>query len=130
MPGGNSGLILRCEDCGTKNYLDPYSFFNFSGKTRCAGCGQVYAISLEQGFVTEGPDKAEGEPDRLPGYGETADFEPVVGPGKTAPSPKALPEVLGKPKPLSQSIRGRPLSGRPLTADELVGSRPRFVIEG
>jgi hypothetical protein len=130
MPADNSGLILHCESCGTKNYLDPYSFFNFSGTTKCAGCGQIYSISLEQGFVTKGPDKASGEPDRLPGYAENVDFEPIVGEGKTAPSPKAQAVVLGKPKPLTESIRGNPLSGRPLTSDELVGSRPRFVIEG
>lgn len=130
MLNDNSGLILVCENCGVKNYLDPYSFFNFSGTTKCAGCGQIYSMSLEQGFVTEGPEKAEGEPDRLPGYAETPEFEPITGEGKTAPSPKALPEVLGKPKPLSQSIRGKPLSGRPLEPEELVGSRPRFVIEG
>jgi hypothetical protein len=129
MPG-NSGLILHCEDCGTKNYLDPYSFFKFSGKTKCAGCGQVYAIALDGGVVTEGPEKADGEPDRLPGYAETQDFEPITGADKTAPPPKALPEVLGKPKPLTESIRGKPLSGRPLKPEELVGSRPRFVIEG
>jgi hypothetical protein len=130
MPGDNAGLILHCADCGAKNYLDPYSFFNFSGTTKCAGCGQLYAITLEQGTVTEGPDKTDGEPDRLPGYAETRDFEPIIGPGKTAPPPKALPEILGKPKPLTQSIRGKPLSGRPLKPEELVGSRARFIIEG
>lgn len=130
MAGDNTGLILHCEECGTKNYLDPYSFFNFDGKTKCAGCEAIYSIGLEGGFVTRGPEKADGDPDQLPGYAETADFEPITGAGKTAPPPKALPEVLGKPKPMTQSIRGKPVSGRPLTADELVGSRPRFVIEG
>jgi hypothetical protein len=130
VPGeDHKGLILRCE-CGTKNYLDPYAFFNFSGKTRCAGCGQVYFITLQGGFATEGPEKTEGEPDHLPGYAETADFEPVSGPGKTAPSPKARADILGRPKPITQSIRGRPVSGRPLTKDELVGSRPRMIVEG
>jgi hypothetical protein len=122
------GLVLRCE-CGVRNYLDPYAFFNFSGKTRCAGCGQVYLITLEGGFVTEGPSKTDGEPDRLPGYAEAAGFEPISGPGKTAPSPKARADILGRPKPITQSIRGRPVSGRPLTRDELVGSRPRMIVE-
>ena len=130
MPGeDNRGLILRCE-CGVKNYLDPYAFFNFSGKTRCAGCGQVYAITLQGGFVTEGPQKSDGEPDRLPAYAETAGFEPISGPGKTAPSPKARADILGRPKPITLSIRGRPVSGRPLTKDELVGSKPRMIVEG
>lgn len=129
MPGDdNKGLILNC-DCGTKNYLDPYAFFNFSGKTRCASCGQVYSIALEGGFVTQGPDKEDGEPDGLPGYAETADFEPISGPGKTAPSPKSRADILGRPKPITESIRGRPVSGRPLTADELVGSKPRRIVE-
>lgn len=125
----NTGLILHC-DCGTKNYLDPYAFFNFSGKTRCAGCGQVYAIELKTGSMTSGPDKADGVPDRLPGYAETLEFEPIVGPGKTADPPKARPDAVGKPKPMTQSKRGRPVSGRPLKEEELVGSRVRFIQEG
>ncbi len=124
------GLILRCEVCGTKNYLDPYAFFNLSGKTKCAKCDQVYAIELRAGLVTAGPDKTDGSPDRLPGYAETAEFEPVTGPSRTADSPKARADILGKPKPTTQSIRGRPVSGRPLTREELVGSRARFVLEG
>jgi len=127
---GNAGLILRCDACGTKNYLDPYAFFNFSGTTKCASCDQVYAITLHAGFMTSGPERAEGEPDRMPGYAETKDFEPVTGAGKTAASPKAQAQMVGRPKPISQSIRGRPVSGRPLTKDELIGSRPRFVVEG
>jgi hypothetical protein len=129
VAGDNSGLILHC-DCGTKNYLDPYAFFNFSGTVKCAGCDQVYAITLQSGIVTSGPEKTTGEPDRMPGYAETADFEPVTGAGKTADAPKARADAVGKPKPVSQSIRGRPTSGRPLSADELMGSRPRFVVEG
>jgi hypothetical protein len=125
---GNKGLVLRCE-CGVRNYLDPYAFFNFSGKIRCAGCCEVYLITLQGGFVTEGPEKADGEPDRLPGYAEGAGFEPISGPGKTAPSPKARADILGRPKPVTQSIRGRPVSGRPLTKDDLVGSRPRVIVE-
>jgi hypothetical protein len=130
VAGGNAGLILRCEVCGTKNYLDPYAFFNFSGMTKCAKCDQVYAITLRAGFVTSGPDRTDGKPDRLPGYAETPDFEPITGARKTADSPKAQAQIVGKPKPISQSIRGKPTSGRPLSKDELVGSRARFVVEG
>ena len=130
MAGDNSGLILHCDECGTKNYLDPYAFFNFSGTVRCAGCGQLYAIALQSGIVTSGPDRTDGEPDRLPGYAESADFEPVTGAGKTAASPMARADAVGKPKPVSQSIRGKPTSGRPLGEDELIGSRARFVVEG
>jgi len=130
VAGGNAGLILRCETCGTKNYLDPYAFFNFSGTTKCAGCDQAYAIALQAGFVTHGPERTDREPDRLPGYAETKDFEPVTGADKTADSPKAQAQIVGKPKPISQSIRGKPTSGRPLSKEELIGSRPRFVVEG
>lgn len=130
MADRNSGLILHCEVCGTKNYLDPYAFFNFSGTTKCAKCDQVYAITLRVGYTTSGPERTSGDPDRLPGYAETPDFEPITGDGKTAASPKALPQIVGKPKPISQSIRGKPTSGRPLSKEELVGSRARFVVEG
>jgi hypothetical protein len=125
----NTGLILHC-DCGTKNYLDPYAFFNFSGKTKCAKCDQVWAMELKMGYVTNGPSKADGEPDRLPGYAESLEFEPISGPGKTADPPKGRPDVVGKPKPMTQSNRGRPVSGKPLKGEELVGSRPRFIVEG
>ena len=41
-------MMLTCR-CGVKNYLDPYPFWNFAGRTRCAGCGTIYALEISGG---------------------------------------------------------------------------------
>ena len=30
-------MLLKCPKCAVKNYLDPYPFWNYKGKTKCAG---------------------------------------------------------------------------------------------
>jgi hypothetical protein len=42
----------------------------------------------------------------------------------------ARADFVGKPIPITKSIRGKPVSGAPLKAEDLVGSRPRFIMEG
>ena len=42
--------------CNTVNYLDPYCFWNWEGKTACAECGTVYYIHMIQGHMYAGPD--------------------------------------------------------------------------
>ena len=42
-------MLLKCPKCGVKNYLDPYPFWNYEGKTKCAGCDTLYAIESEGG---------------------------------------------------------------------------------
>ncbi len=122
-------LVLICEKCQAKNFLDPYAFWNFKGKTKCAGCDQIYAIELANGQAVRPPEKSSGEADLLPGFAETKDYKPVAGPGKTRAGPKPRPDLLCKPKPIQQSIRGKLVSGRPLKKEELVGSRARFIVE-
>lgn len=39
-------MMLKCAKCGAKNYLDPYPFWNFKGKTKCAGCDTYYAVEV------------------------------------------------------------------------------------
>jgi hypothetical protein len=39
--------------------------------------------------------------------------------------PQAREDFQGKPIPISKSKRGNPVSGTPLTAADLVGSRPK-----
>jgi hypothetical protein len=124
------GLVLTCPRCLTKNYLDPYPFWDFNGRTRCAGCGQVYVMQFVNGQLVEGPVEGQGEPDLLPGYAEDHDFRPLMGEGKIRPAPQARPDPFsGRPKAITQSIRGRPVSARPLQTDELIGSRAKFVVE-
>ena len=127
-------MMLKCR-CGVKNYLDPYPFWNFRGRTKCAGCDTVYAVEIAGGAPVGAPrpvaGKGEGAgPLVLPGFADTADFQPLVGPGKTRPAPQARADVYGKPKPIVKNSRGRLVSGRPLKADELVGSRSRYIVEG
>ena len=47
------GLVLTCAKCSTKNFLDPYPFWNFSGNTKCAGCDTLYAVTFVKGQQTE-----------------------------------------------------------------------------
>jgi hypothetical protein len=124
-------MMLRCK-CGVKNYLDPYPFWNFKGRTKCAGCDTVYAVEIADGAVVgqPKPTKAEEGPLVLPGFADTADWKPIVGQGKTRPAPQARADVYGKPKPIVKNARGRLVSGRPLKPEDLVGSRSRYIVEG
>ena len=127
-------MLLKCPTCGVKNYLDPYPFWNYKGKTKCAGCDTLTAIDSDGGQFVGEPRAVPGKPTDpdvlLPGFADTADFQPIVGEGKTRPAPRARPDVYGKPKPITRNIRGRLVSGRPLKPDELIGSRARFIVEG
>ena len=127
-------MLLKCAKCGVKNYLDPYPFWNFKGKTKCAGCDTYYTIEIANGGAVKPPQPTIGSPKdpdlMLPGFADTPDFKPVVGEGKTRPAPRARPEIYGKPKPIVRNSRGRLVAGRPLTREELIGSRARYVLEG
>jgi hypothetical protein len=124
-------MMLTCQ-CGVKNYLDPYPFWNFTGRTKCAGCDTVYAVEIAGGAAVRPPQptKTETGPLVLPGFADTRDWKPVVGPGKTRPAPQARADVHGRPKPIVRNARGRLVSGRPLRAEDLVGSRSRSIAEG
>ena len=47
MPFKDASLILQCPKCTVINYLDPFTFWNFKGKVKCAGCDVVYEYALE-----------------------------------------------------------------------------------
>ena len=47
-------MLLTCPKCKTKNFLDPYPFWNFKGKTKCAGCGTVWRLETAAGRCTSG----------------------------------------------------------------------------
>lgn len=127
-------MLLKCPRCGVKNYLDPYPFWNFRGKTKCAGCDALWALQIEGGRLVRGPDQAKGsaaDPEvLLPGFADTPDWKPVTGEGKVRPAPRARPDVYGRPKPITRNVRGRLVAGRPLKPDELIGSRARYIVEG
>jgi hypothetical protein len=126
----NQGLVLTCTKCSTKNFLDPYPFWNFSGNTKCAGCDTIYAVKFSKGQLLSGPTAGSGKADLLPGFAEDKSGAPVTGEGKIRSAPQARPDPFsGKQKQISQSVRGKPVSGHPLKKEELVGSRPKFIVD-
>ncbi|MCM3878412.1 MAG: hypothetical protein NEA02_18585 [Thermoanaerobaculia bacterium] len=125
----NQGLVLTCAKCSTKNFLDPYPFWNFSGNTKCAGCDAIYAVTFVKGQLTSGPTAGSGKADLLPGYAEDKTGAGIGG-DKIRPAPQSRPDPFsGKQKHVKQSLRGKPLSGSPLKKEDLVGSRPKFIID-
>lgn len=126
----DASLLLECQKCTVVNYLDPFTFWNFKGKIKCAGCDAIWEYQLVNGIRT-GPEK-EGKPphDRLPGFAQTKDWKPITTPGKVAPAPQAREDFQGKPIPIAKSVRGKAVSGKPLTAQDLVGSVPKMFYTG
>ncbi len=107
--------IIWCKKCNTVNYLDPFNFWNWEGKIKCAGCDTVYYIYMIQGHMYKGPEERPGEePDILPLYADQplngyTSFKPGV-PGKTRPY-NCLPReiYLGKADWRKFSIRNWPM---------------------
>ena len=126
----NQGLVLTCTKCSTKNFLDPYPFWNFQGNTKCASCDTLYAMKFVKGQLVSGPTVGSGKADLLPGYAEDKNRAAITGEGKIRPAPQARPDPFsGKQKQISQSVRGKPVSGRPLKKEELVGSRAKVIAD-
>jgi hypothetical protein len=49
-PFRETSLILECPKCETLNYLDPFTFWNFKGKIKCAGCDAIWVVMLQHPF--------------------------------------------------------------------------------
>lgn len=114
-------LIYQCEKCQARNYLDPYSYWNYTGNFKCAGCDTLYYVEFADGQREElGP--ARGTDYVLPGYAETEDLKPLSGEGKTSQPPYANVTFLGKPKNTVMSVRGRLCACSQLTQEDLDGS--------
>jgi hypothetical protein len=125
----NQGLVLTCAKCGTKNFLDPYPFWNFQGNTKCAGCDTLYAMKFSSGQLLSGPTATTGKFDLLPGYAEDKTGAGITG-DKIRNAPQARPDPFsGKQKHVKVSLRGKPVSGSPLKKEDLVGSKARFIAE-
>jgi hypothetical protein len=122
----DSSLILQCPKCDTINYLDPFTFWNFKGKIKCAGCDAVFAYELQNGHRQGPPAETKGPHDKVPGYAQSKDWKSITTAGKVAVGPQAREDFQGKPIPISKSIRGKRVSGSPLKAEDLVGSVPKF----
>lgn len=124
------GLVLTCAKCATKNYCDPYPFWNFQGNTRCAGCGAIYAMKFVNGQLVSGPTASSGKADLLPGFAEDKNGAGITGDANIRPAPQARPDPFtGQQKKISLSLRGKPVSGHPLKKEDLVGSRSRAIVD-
>ena len=123
-------MLLICPTCKTKNYLDPYPFWNFKGTTQCAGCSTVWRIATAGGACVAGPDEAKGAADLLPGFAEKPDNSPLSGPGLTRSAPRARKDAVCKPIPIERNVRGNIISGHPLKKEDLIGSKPKFIVAG
>ena len=123
------GLVLTCAKCSTKNFLDPYPFWNFKGNTKCAGCDTIYSVAFAKGQQVSGPTVSSGKADLLPGFAEDKSGKAITG-DKIRSAPQARPDPFtGQQKQVTKSLRGKPLSGSRLKKEDLVGSRARFIAE-
>ena len=123
-------MLLTCPKCKTKNFLDPYPFWNFKGKTKCAGCNAIWQIQTAGGASVGAPVEGSGTADLLPGFAERQDYSPISGPGVTRPVPRARKDSVCKPIPIKQNVRGKIIAGYPLKKEDLVGSKAKFMVAG
>ena len=96
-------MLLTCPSCKTKNFLDPYPFWNFKGTTQCAGCKKIWRLETSNGACIGAPAEGSGKADLLPGFAETQAYEPISGAGLTRPAPKAQKETVCKPKAIKRN---------------------------
>jgi len=121
----DTSLILECPKCETINYLDPFTFWMFKGKIKCAGCDAIWAYEIQSGTRTGPPVAAQGPHDKMPGYAQSKDWKGITDPTKVNKGPQAREDFQGKPIPITKNKRGNPVSGTPLKPEDLVGSRPK-----
>ena len=124
-PFRETSLIMECPKCETLNYLDPFTFWNFKGKIKCAGCDAIWAYELVAGCRTGPPAAAQGPHDKMPGDAQTKDWKKITDHTKVNKGPQAREDFQGKPIPITKNKRGNPVSGAPLKPEDLVGSRPK-----
>jgi hypothetical protein len=120
-----TSLIMECPKCETLNYLDPFTFWMFKGKIKCAGCDAIWAYELVAGTRTGPPVAAQAPHDKMPGYAQSKDWKGITDPTKVNKGPQAREDFQGKPIPITKSKRGNPVSGTPLKPEDLVGSRAK-----
>ena len=131
MSFAHCSLLLECSKCQAINYLDPFTFWFFKGKVKCAGCDAIWAVEINNGTRVGAPTAATPPHDKLPGLAQTKDYKKDWrSPDKVSAAPQARPDFQGKPIPIYKNVRGKLISGGPLKPEDLVGSRPKFILEG
>ena len=108
-------MLLTCPKCKTKNFLDPYPFWNFKGTTQCAGCRTIWRIETSGRRVCVRARGSQGSPwTCCPASPRSRTTRRISGPGLTRPAPRARKDAVCKPIPMEQNIRGNVISGHPL----------------
>jgi hypothetical protein len=98
---------------------------------KCAGCDAIWAVEINNGTRVGAPTAATAPHDKLPGFAQTKDYKKDWrSSDKVSEAPKARPDFQGKPIPIYKNVRGKLISGGPLKPEDLVGSRPKFILEG
>src|SRR6266849_944970 len=123
-------MLLTCPGCKTKNFLDPYPFWNFKGTTRCAGCGKIWRIETAVGACVAGPEAADGKADLLPGFAEKPDYSPITGPGVTRAARRAHEDSVCRTIPIQKNASGKTVSGNRVKPDAMDVSRTRVIALG
>lgn len=108
--------VIWCKKCETVNYLDPYTFWNWEGKVKCADCQTVYYVHMIQGQMFKGPDEREEEHDIEPLHADKPDQGYVsytAGTEGRTREYECLPRgvYLGRADQVKFSIRGHPVRG-------------------
>src|SRR5665648_313049 len=50
-------LIYDCPKCKARNFLDPYSYWEYKGNFKCGGCDELYYAEWENGQRVVDPGK-------------------------------------------------------------------------
>ena len=123
-------MLLTCPSCKTKNFLDPYPFWNFKGTTQCAGCKKIWRLETSNGTCVSAAGRGVGKSRPAARFRRDPGLRGISGPGLTRPAPKAQKETVCKPKAIKRNVRGNVIAGYPLTKNDLVGSRAKFMVAG
>ncbi len=99
-------LILECGKCEMINYLDPFTFWFFAGKVKCAGCGAIWRLEIDNGHRVSGPTEDKPPHDKLPGYAQSKDYKIKITDRTKVNLPEmARKEFIGRPIPIYNKQR-------------------------
>jgi len=111
-PFRETSLILECPKCETLNYLDPFTFWNFKGKIKCAGCDAIWAYELVNGVRTGPPAAARRRTTRCPDTRRARTGRRFWIPPRSTRA-QAREDFQGKPIPISRASGGTPFRDAP-----------------
>ncbi len=100
---------LECPKCEMINYLDPFTFWNFKGKIKCAGCDAVWAYELVNGTRQgRAEGAAKGPHDKMPGFAQSKDWKTITDSRRWRRARRPGKTSRGSRSRSRKSIRGKP----------------------